>query len=196
MASLGVKADPERDEIAVDGVPLPREPRKVYLMLNKPRGYVTTLSDEKGRKTAAELVADCGERVWPVGRLDRNSEGLLIFTNDGELTQMLLHPASETEKEYLVRVDGWHPGALDVLRGEITLDGQALSPARVEVRRREGETVLLDVVIHEGKNRQIRRMCELAGLRVLRLRRIRDGKLRLGDLKSGQWRVLTRDEII
>lgn len=190
-----MKIDPERDTVTVDGVPVAAQPPKCYLMLNKPRGYVTTLSDERGRDTAAQLVENCGERVWPVGRLDMYSEGLLLFTNDGELTQRLEHPAGEIDKEYLVRVDRISRKALDILRGPITLDGQLLAPAQIEVCAQGQGNVLLRFVIHEGKNRQIRRMCQLAGLRVLRLKRVREGAVSLGGLRSGAWRHLTEEEI-
>ena len=190
-----MRADPERDEICVDGKPIPRFNDRVYLMLNKPRGYVTTLSDERGRQTAADLVADCGTRVWPVGRLDMFSEGLLIFTNDGEFTQKLEHPSGQIDKEYLVRVDRWDERVLAKLRGDITLDGQLLAPAAVKLLRAEGGSALLSITIHEGKNRQVRRMCQFAGTRVLRLKRIREGNLSLGDLKPGTWRYLKKEEI-
>lgn len=190
-----MKVDPDRDEIRVDGVAIPKEGGKVYLMLNKPRGYVTTLSDEKGRKTAVELVENCGVRVWPVGRLDMFSEGLLLFTNDGDFTQHLVHPSGEVDKEYLVRVDRWDDAVLSRLKRPMTLDGQRLAPAKVKLLRAEGGSALLSITIHEGKNRQIRRMCELAGTKVLRLKRIREGNLHLGDLKPGQWRYLKSEEI-
>ena len=192
VARVGDKADPERDEIRVDGRPLSaRLSRRTYLMLNKPRGYVTTLSDERGRKTVAELVAGCGARVWPVGRLDLDSEGLLILTDDGDLTQRLLHPSHEVEKEYRVWVTGDVAAALPVLRGPMELDGVPLHPARV---RPVGEGVL-SVVIHEGRNRQVRRMCAAAGLKVRRLKRVREGALRLGTLPPGKWRRLTAEEL-
>lgn len=190
VAALGDKADPDRDLVAVDGAPLPRRAGTVWLMLNKPRGCVTTLSDEKGRRTAAELVSGCGVRVWPVGRLDMDSEGLLLFTNDGPGTDALLHPCHEVEKEYRVTVEGDVKTALPVLSGPLELDGVPLAPARVELLG-PGE---LSVVIHEGKNRQVRRMCALAGLTVKRLRRVREGSLTLGDLPVGQWRYLTARE--
>lgn len=189
-----MKADPERDVIEVDGVAVMQRPEHVYLMLNKPRGYVTTLSDEKGRPTAAELVSGCGVRVWPVGRLDMYSEGLLLFSNDGAFTQRMLHPSGEVEKEYLVRVDHCTQAELERLHGPIVLDGVKLAPAQVRIQSREKHSVLLRVVIHEGKNRQIRRMCEQAGIRVLRLKRIREGKLSLGALAPGEWRYLTEEE--
>ncbi|OUN07956.1 pseudouridine synthase [Flavonifractor sp. An92] len=193
-ASLGDKADPERDDIRVDGKPLRHGEARTYLMLNKPRGYVTTLSDEKGRKTVADLVKGCPARVWPVGRLDLDSEGLLLLTDDGELTHRLIHPSHEVEKEYHVWVTGDAGKALPVLRGPITLDGVPLRPARVELLGREKGESVLSVTIHEGKNRQVRRMCALAGLQVRRLRRVREGALRLGDLPVGRWRLLTEEE--
>ena len=160
-----MKVDPERDSVAVDGVTVTAQPPKCYLMLNKPRGYVTTLSDERGRRTAAELVRGCGVRVWPIGRLDMYSEGLLLFTNDGAFTQLLEHPKGDVEKEYLVRVDHCDKKALQILRGPLSLDGRRLAPAQVELVSRETDSALLRFVIHEGKNRQIRRMCEYAGVR-------------------------------
>ena len=190
-AGVGDKADPEQDEIAVDGTPVGYAGSRTYLMLYKPRGYVTTLSDEKGRRTVADLTAGCGARVWPVGRLDLDSEGLLLFTDDGELTHGLLHPSGEVEKEYLVWVKGDIPAALPVLRGPMELDGVPLSPARVE---RAGEGIL-SVTIHEGRNRQVRRMCAQAGLQVTRLRRVREGALTLGELKPGRWRRLSPSEV-
>lgn len=192
-ARLGEKADPSRDDIRVDGVPLPSKGARTYLMLNKPRGYVTTLSDERGRPTAAGLVSGCGRRVWPVGRLDLDSEGLLLFTDDGALTQRLLHPSHGVEKEYQVWVSGDLAAALPRLQGPMELDGTVLHPARVEVLDREAG--LLSVTICQGKNRQIRRMCDLAGLRVRRLRRIREGALKLGALPVGRWRRLSPAEI-
>lgn len=190
-ARLGDKADPERDCIEVDGVPLKRGETHTYLMLNKPRGYVTTLSDERGRKTVAQLVADCGVRVWPVGRLDLDSEGLLIMTDDGELTNLLTHPSHEKEKEYLVTVTGDVERAIPILAAPMSLDGVELAPAQV---RWVGEGTL-SIVIHEGKNRQVRRMCAAAGLSVVRLKRVREGQLRLGTLHTRKWRVLTEEEV-
>ena len=190
-ARVGDKADPERDEIRVDGRLLAEPARRTYVMLNKPRGYVTTLSDERGRKTVAELVTGCGARVWPVGRLDLDSEGLLLLTDDGALTQRLLHPSHEVEKEYRVWVAGDVPAALPVLRGPMALDGVPLHPAEV----REAGPGVLSVVIHEGRNRQVRRMCAAAGLEVRRLKRVREGALRLGSLPQGKWRFLTDAEL-
>lgn len=193
-ARLGQKADPDRDEILVDGKSLSQRGEKVYLLLNKPRGYVTTLSDEKGRRTVADLVADCGARVYPVGRLDLDSEGLLLMTNDGAWAQHLLHPSHEVEKTYHVSVFGPVAGAAERLAALRVVDDEPIRPARVEVLRQTDRTAVLAVTIHEGRNRQVRRMCGACGLMVKRLRRVREGSLELGDLPSGKWRYLTEKE--
>ena len=194
-ASLGDAADDEEDVIEVDGVRLKRQPARIVLMLNKPRGYVCTLSDEKGRKNVAELVSGCGARVYPVGRLDLNSEGLLLLTNDGELANRLTHPKKEVDKVYLVWLSQYIPGCEASIASPIEIDGRPTNPAKVEKLRQDGETALLRITIHEGRNRQIRRLCERANVTVTRLRRVAEGSLQLGDLKPGQWRVLTEEEI-
>lgn len=194
-AQLGQRADAERDEILLDGRRVAGREKIVYLMLNKPRGYVTTLSDEKGRRTVAELVKGCGARVYPVGRLDLNSEGLLIMTNDGALMQHLIHPSGEIDKEYLVSVCGAVEGCCARLASLTELEGEPIRPAEVKLLRISGQTAELAIVIHEGKNRQIRRMCAACGLDVKRLRRVREHTLRLGQLPSGQWRYLTEEEV-
>ena len=191
VALLGQSADPDQDEILLDGRPLPSGSEYVYILLHKPRGYVTTLSDEKGRKTVAELVADCGTRVYPVGRLDMDSEGLLLFTNDGEFANHLMHPKHEVEKTYLTWVGDFSDEAVAKLKRPITLDGYLLRAPKVRVIR----TGLLEITIHEGRNRQVRRMCEAAGMRVTRLKRVREGKLVLGELPLGKWRYLTPLEV-
>lgn len=195
-AGLGDRADPLHDQIELDGKPVFAPGRKCYLMLNKPRGYVTTLSDERGRPTVAGLVSDCGERVYPVGRLDMDSEGLLLMTNDGNFAQRLAHPSHRMEKEYHVTVSGTLEGCDRRLMGLTALeDGTPVSPARVRVLRRGAEVWLLSVTIHQGLNRQIRRMCAQAGLEVVRLRRVREGRLGLGELPQGKWRELTEEEV-
>lgn len=194
-ASLGDSADPDLDRIEVDGVPIPSAPPAVYLMLNKPRGYVTTLSDEQGRPTAAQLVADCGRRVFPVGRLDMDSEGLLLFTNDGALMQSMIHPSHEVDKVYVVTVSGKLSGAAEQLAAMKQLDGEPIRPAAVEEISASDRSAVLHITIHEGKNRQIRRMCRNVGLEVHQLKRIQEGSIKLGDLNPGKWRYLTDTEI-
>ena len=196
VASLGDKADPAAQTIAVDGEVLRFEEEKVYLMLHKPRGYVTTLSDEKGRKTAADLVADCGVRVYPVGRLDMDSEGLLLFTNDGDFMQTLTHPKHQVDKIYEVTVTGELNNAAQRLAAVENLDGETIIPAQVTLLKENGGQALLKVIIHQGKNRQIRRMCAQVGLQVKRLRRIGEESLTLGSLPAGKWRYLTKEEIV
>ena len=195
-AKLGDTADPELDEILLDGNPIPSQQKPVYFMLYKPRGYVTTLSDEKGRKNAAELVAECGVRVYPVGRLDMDSEGLLLFTNDGEFANKLMHPKHEVNKTYLVTVSEFGAEKLEKLAQPVTLDGYTIKKPLVKlVRTLSGNRAVLSVTIHEGRNRQVRRMCDLAGMPVSRLTRVSEGPLKLGDLKSGSWRYLTEAEV-
>jgi len=189
-AHLGDSADLSEDVIEVDGKRLPKAVKKVYLMLNKPRGYVTTLSDEKGRKNAAELVAGCGNRVYPVGRLDMDSEGLLLFTNDGEFANLMMHPRHEVDKVYRVWVTNFDQEKLEALKEPIELDGYRIKKPRVRPVRMEPTRAILDITIHEGRNRQVRRMCQAAGMEVARLKRIAEGGLRIGDLKTGAWRYL------
>lgn len=192
---LGATADAVQDKICIDGRPLPVSAGNVYLMLNKPRGYVTTLSDEKGRRDVSLLVADCNERVFPVGRLDMDSEGLLIFTNDGAFANLLMHPKHTVEKEYEVWVDGYKTGDDEKLSRPIMLDGYLIAPPQVECMRNNDGKAMLRVIIHEGRNRQIRRMCAQAGLKVTRLKRIREGSLNLGNLSVGKWRFLSLEEV-
>ena len=196
VAKLGDSADPELDEITLDGRPLPSANEYVYIMLNKPRGFVTTLSDEKGRKNAAQLVADCGTRVYPVGRLDMDSEGLLLFTNDGDFANLLMHPKHEVNKTYHVVVTDYGPENLEKLAQPVTLDGYTIRKPDVKLLKMLAERkALLSVTIHEGRNRQVRRMCDLAGMHVTRLIRISEGALQLGNLQPGKWRYLTAAEV-
>lgn len=193
-ASLGDAADVDTDDIRLDGRPLPQQRERVYILLHKPRGYVTTLSDEKGRKSAAELVKDCGTRVYPVGRLDMDSEGLLLFTNDGTFANELMHPKHEVNKVYRVTVRGYTEAALEKLGQPIELDGYRIRKPEVRFLSGDVQRAWLEVTIHEGRNRQVRRMCAAAGMEVLRLVRIREGNLELGSLPLGKWRYLTEDE--
>ncbi len=196
VAQLGQRADLDTDIIAVDGVPVTKGESRSYFMLNKPRGYVTTMSDEQGRKTVRELVDDCGVRVWPVGRLDLDSEGLLLMTDDGEITQRLTHPSHEVEKEYIVWVTGDTFRGVPKLCQPMDLDGEMVKPATVRRGRENGSLTQLSITITQGKNRQVRRMCLKAGMKVMRLKRVREGQLKLDrTLKTGEWRQLTPQEV-
>lgn len=191
-AELGQKADPEVDEIRIDGRLLPRREQSVYIMLHKPRGYVTTMHDEQGRKTVAELVRSVGVRVYPVGRLDLDSEGLLLMTNDGETANAVMHPSRAVNKVYHVTVSGAPvETAAETMRAMTDLDGEPIAPPKVRVLGEDR----LSVTIHEGKNREVRRLCAAAELTVRRLIRVQEGSLKLGDLKRGTWRYLTESEI-
>ena len=194
-ASPGDRADLQKDKIMVDGKPIGVAEEKRYLMLYKPRGYVSTMKDERGRKTVADLVRDCRARVVPVGRLDYNSEGLLLLTNDGEFVHALTHPKHEVEKHYEVRVRG-RLDQIQRLSEPMEIDGYRIRPATVVVLEQDERSAKLRLTIHEGRNRQIRKMCEQCGLEVRRLKRVAVGELPLDPrLKSGAWRDLTPDEL-
>ena len=199
-AEIGMKVDVKHDLITVDGeeINTAAGDKLWYIALNKPRGFVTTTSDELGRKTVMDLVTDIPARVYPIGRLDRNSEGLLLLTNDGELAQRLTHPSCEVDKVYLARVTG-NPSneALDKLRRGVYMEGdeRRTYPAQVRVVRDESLFSDILVTIHEGRNRQVRRMFDSVGHKVLLLRRVRFGPLDLGDLRRGEWRELSAEEI-
>ena len=196
-AEIGQSVNPDRDVIAVDGkrVYFTRKKQYRYIMMNKPRGYVTTLSDELGRRCVTDLLTGVEERVYPIGRLDMDSEGLLLFTNDGAFANLLMHPSHEVEKAYEVLVSGFSPEKLPLLERPIVLDGYHIRPPKVRLLESTGQKARLEVVIHEGRNRQVRRMCQAAGMEVLRLKRTREGSLTLGDLPAGKWRSLTQAEI-
>ena len=196
LARLGDSADPETDAILVNGEPLPAAPgRTTTILLYKPRGAVTTLSDEKGRSTVAELLPPELGRLYPVGRLDQFSEGLLLMTNDGALANRLTHPAGEVNKTYRLWVSGWRDEALALLRRPIVLDNRKIQPPAVRLLWQRDGICELEITIHEGRNRQIRRMAEAAGLTVTRLKRVAEGPITLGDLKPGEWRKLTEAEL-
>lgn len=195
--SLGDKADAGRDVIKVRGETVGAVPvEKRYIMLNKPRGYITTMSDEQGRRIAAELLEGVEERVVPVGRLDRNSEGLLLFTNDGAFSNEITHPSRHVSKTYRVTIDGRvNEDQLMRLSTGVELDDGAVTlPCTVDVLTEEPERTVLRIVIRQGLNRQIRRMCTAVGLNVGRLRRMAIGGVKLGMLRPGEWRDLTKDE--
>ncbi len=195
MCSLGQSADPDVDVITVDGNVIPKSPDSVYILLHKPKGYITTLSDERGRKNAAMLVADCGQRVYPVGRLDMDSEGLLLFTNDGDFANQMMHPKHRVKKVYQVEVKGFTQEDLQQLSKPIVLDGYRIAPPELKLMRVDADRAVLRITIGEGRNRQVRRMCARAGMQVKRLLRIQEGSLTLGDLPAGKWRYLTESEI-
>ena len=196
-AGLGDRADLDFDEILVDGKKLEKNSELIYVMLNKPKGYVTTMSDEKGRHIVTELISDdISARIYPVGRLDINSEGLLLLTNDGELANRLMHPSGEVVKTYRVRVRGTEISSkLRLLEKPFEIEGKLTRGAEVKLVDEKGDAGVLLVKIKEGKNRQVRRMCENAGLRVTSLERIGEGPLTLGGLKKGCWRHLTKAEV-
>ena len=195
-ALIGDSADPETDIIFVEGRLLAEPAERTYIMLYKPRGYVTTLKDEKNRRCVSELVKDIGVRLYPVGRLDMYSEGLLIMTDDGEFANRLMHPSSQTDKTYYAWVKGkFSETALKVLESPLVIDGYRISPAEVKIIRSDEDYTQLSIRIHEGRNRQIRKMCDCAGLKLTKLKRVSEGSLSVGDLKPGQWRYLTEDEL-
>lgn len=194
--SIGDKADAKNDRIAVDGQAITERDTFRYLMLYKPRGYITTLSDEKGRKCVADLIKDIPQRVYPVGRLDVNSEGLLLLTNDGEFANRITHPSGEVSKTYRVTIrPSLNEEQAAALASGINLDGKMTKPARLNVLSEEPGRVVIELTIHEGRNRQIRRMVESLGLEVVRLKRISEGPVRLGMLRPGEYRDLTSQEL-
>ena len=196
-AKLGDKVDPENDTVEFNGKIIEKTAlSKRYIMLNKPIGYVSTVSDEKGRKCVSDLVKDVGERVYPVGRLDMFSDGLLIMTNDGELANRLTHPKNGITKKYSVLIKGEiSPEALRTLTSPMDIDGYKIRPVGVHIVSVKNGNTSAIFTLHEGRNRQIRKMCEQCSLTVMRLTRIAIGSLKLGDLEKGKWRELTRAEV-
>lgn len=196
IAGLGDKIDPKRDTVTVSGKKIVSSKKHYYILLHKPRGFITTMEDEMGRKCVAELVKDVGARVYPVGRLDRDSEGLLLMTNDGEFANHLTHPSKHVPKTYRVTV---RPGVTEeqlfAFNEGIEIDGKKTAPADAHIIEKSENRVVLEVILHEGRNRQIRRMCEALGLEVARLKRTHIGSVKLGMLPQGKWRNLTEDEV-
>ena len=195
-ASIGDKVNPKHDTVVVAGKKIRKSKKNTYIMLHKPRGFITTLSDEMGRKCVAHLVEDVGTRVYPVGRLDRDSEGLLLLTDDGEFANALTHPTHHVPKTYRVTV---RPTITDeqitALTTGIEIDGRMTMPSEVRVIEKKEGRVVLEIIIYEGRNRQIRKMCDALGLEVARLKRTQIGSVKLGMLKQGDWRNLTDEEV-
>ena len=196
VAQIGDSVDPKKDTVVVRGKKVRKESNLRYILLNKPRGYVTTTDDDLGRKCVLELVRDVKERVYPVGRLDRVSEGALILTNDGSFANAMMHPSKHVPKTYRVTVrPGITSEQADILSTGVELDGRMTAPAEVRIISKEDDRAVLEIVLYEGRNRQIRRMCEAVSLEVARLRRIAVGSVKLGMLQTGEWRDLTPTEV-
>ena len=196
VAQVGDSVDPKKDTVTVKGKKVIKQSNLRYILLNKPRGYVTTTDDELGRKCVLELVKDIKERIYPVGRLDRVSEGALILTNDGAFANAMMHPSKHVPKTYRVTVrPELTSEQVDILSTGVEIDGRLTAPADVYVVSKDEGRAVLEIVLYEGRNRQIRRMCEALNLEVARLRRIAVGSVRLGMLPTGQWRDLTPQEV-
>lgn len=196
VREMGVQIDEENDVITLDGSVVKPEKKMVYVMLNKPAGFVTTASDEKGRQTVMDLVADIPVRIYPVGRLDYDTEGLLLMTNDGDLTYKITHPKNNVEKTYVAEVAGnMNMGTITSLRNGVYIDGVRTSPAKVEVLGATQLGTKMEITIHEGRNRQVRRMFEAVGCKVKRLKRTKEAGLNLGHVPLGRWRKLTESEV-
>ena len=196
VASLGDKISPKKDTVTVNGKKITKQKEHKYIMLHKPRGFITTMSDEMERKCVAQLISDVPQRVYPIGRLDRESEGLLLFTNDGEFANALTHPKKHVSKTYRVTV---RPGITEeqivAITEGIIIDDRKTAPAEVRVITKEENRVVLEIILYEGRNRQIRKMCEQLGLEVARLKRTAIGSVKLGMLKQGDWRDLSEEEV-
>lgn len=196
VASIGDKINPKKDTVTVRGKKIVKQKTHTYVMLHKPRGFITTMSDEMDRKCVAELIKDVPGRVYPVGRLDRDSEGMLLFTNDGEFANAMTHPTRHVPKTYRVTV---RPSITEeqvtALTTGVIIDDRKTAPAEVRIVTREEGRVVLEIILYEGRNRQIRKMCEEVGLEVARLKRTAIGSIKLGMLKQGDWRELNEEEV-
>ncbi|GFI61137.1 ribosomal large subunit pseudouridine synthase B [Clostridiales bacterium] len=196
VTELGTKIDPNKDKILFDGKLIKPEDNKVYIVLNKPENYVTTASDQFGRPTVMDLIKGVRERVVPVGRLDYDTSGLLLLTNDGDVVYKLTHPKSNIDKVYEAKLFGVpDSNTINLFRRGITIDGKKTSPAKIELIKVDGRFSWCNITIHEGRNRQVRKMCRAARHPVASLRRISEGEIYLGELKKGEWRYLTNKEI-
>ena len=196
VAQIGDKVSPRHDTVTVSGKKITAGRKNIYIMLHKPRGFITTMDDEMGRKCVAELVSDVGARVYPVGRLDKDSEGLLLMTNDGEFANFMTHPSKHIPKTYRVTVrPNVTEDMLTAFSTGMEIDGRITAPADARIIEKQENRVVLEIVLYEGRNRQIRKMCESLGLEVARLKRTSMGSLKLGMLHPGKWRELTEDEV-
>ena len=196
VASIGDKINPKKDTVTVSGKKIVKQKENTYIMLHKPRGFITTMNDEMDRKCVAELIKDVKCRVFPVGRLDRDSEGMLLFTNDGDFANALTHPTKHVPKTYRVTVrPSISEEQLTALTEGVIIDDRKTAPAEIHVVTKEENRVVLEIILYEGRNRQIRKMCEEVGLEVARLKRTAIGSIKLGMLKQGSWRHLTDDEV-
>ena len=196
VAMIGDKIDPKKDTVTVNGKKIVKTKTFTYIVLHKPRGFITTMSDEMDRKCVAELIKDVPGRVYPVGRLDRDSEGMLLFTNDGAFANAMTHPTKHVPKTYRVTVrPSITEDQITALTQGVIIDDRKTAPAEVRVVTKEEGRVVLEIILYEGRNRQIRKMCEEVGLEVARLKRTAIGSIKLGMLKQGAWRDLTEDEV-
>lgn len=196
VAMIGDKIDPKKDTVTVNGKKIVKTKAFTYVVLHKPRGFITTMSDEKDRKCVAELIKDVDGRVYPVGRLDKDSEGMLLFTNDGAFANAMTHPTKHVPKTYRVTVrPSISEEQITALTQGVIIEDRKTAPAEVRVITKEEGRVVLEIILYEGRNRQIRKMCEEVGLEVARLKRTAIGSIKLGMLKQGAWRHLTEDEV-
>jgi len=191
----GCSADDVRDLILVDGKPLPKAEEPVYLMLNKPAGYITTTSDDHGRQTVMHLVSDAGASVYPVGRLDMDTEGMLLMTNDGQFANSVIHPSSGITKIYEARVRGSIEAGAEMLRKPVEVDSHVVHAVSVKIKNKAGKSAVLVIEIVEGRNRQVRKMCAVCGLNVDSLKRVAIGSVELASLPPGKWRRLSAEEV-
>jgi pseudouridine synthase len=196
ITELGTIIDPDKDKVLVNDKKIKLEKNKVYIMLNKPIGYVSSLKDEKGRRVVTDLIEGVSERIYPIGRLDADTTGLLLLTNDGDLSYKLTHPSKKIYKKYIAIVDGVpNKAELEKLRNGIFLDGKKTAPAKVKIAKKFDIDSILEIEIHEGRNRQVKKMCESIGHPVKKLKRVAMGEIELGGLLLGNWRFLNAEEI-
>ena len=195
-AQIGDKVDVKKDKVTVDGQRVQTVDEKVYIMVHKPRGYLTSMSDDRGRKCVSELVEELPVRLFPIGRLDKDSEGLLLMTNDGEFANFMTHPSKHVPKTYRVTVrPDITAEQLDMIRNGIEIDGRMTAPAEARIIDKQEGRVVIEIILREGRNRQIRKMCDAVGVETARLKRTAVGSVKLGMLPQGKWRELKEDEV-